>query len=379
MSDTHLDEVQRRGDGRNVDPEVGTLLGEGSLQRVQTLEAPFPVAPGAHEQPSRAGSEQPTPTYYGQPSIKEPVWIWSIPVYFYVGGLAGAASLLGVVADFCGRGRLEGLARRCHQVGTVGDAVSGALLIHDLGRPERFLNMLRVFRPKSPMSLGSWILAGSGTVNGAAVLLAHRHGPLGLVGRGAGVLGGLLGMPLAGYTAVLLCNSSVPLWQQTYRTLPLLFMSSAVASCGAFLELFPQGHMERRVVHAFQLGGTAAALGTACAVRWEASRSAEVVRPLKEGMSGALWKAFLGCTAAGLALSLAPGRARWKMVATSVLTSAGALAMRFAFFHAGKVSARNPQATFRAQRDGLGAAEVGLASRVLRDERPERFPLPVVH
>lgn len=376
MSDTHLDEVQRRGDGRNVDPEAGSLLGEGALQRVRTLDDPHPSVPVVSEQP--AGSEEPTPTYYGLPVVKEPAWVWSIPLYFYVGGLAGSASLLGVAADLCGRGRLEGLARRCHWVGAVGDAVSGVLLIHDLGRPERFLNMLRVFRPKSPMSLGSWILAGSGAANSAAVLLAHQRGPLKHLGRGASFLGGLLGMPLVGYTAVLLCNSSIPIWQQTYRTLPLLFMSSAAASCGAFLEPFSQDSTERRVLRTFRLGGTAATLGAACAVWWEASRSARVARPLKEGVSGALWKTSLVCTAAGLALSLGSERARWKTVAASVLTTAGALAMRFAFFHAGKVSARDPQATFQSQRAGLGAAEVGPASQVPRDSRPERFPLPVV-
>ncbi|HEY0092783.1 MAG TPA: NrfD/PsrC family molybdoenzyme membrane anchor subunit, partial [Archangium sp.] len=304
--------------------------------------------------------------------------IWSIPVYFYVGGLAGAASLLGVAADLGGRGRLEGLVRRCHWVGAVGDAVSGGLLIHDLGRPERFLHMLRVFRPKSPMSMGSWILAGSGAGNAAAVLLAHRRGLLGRLGRAASFAGGTLGVPLAGYTAVLITNTSVPLWQQTYRTLPLLFMSSGVASCGAFLELFPQSRPERRVVRSFTLGGTVAQLVATYAAEREASRSEAVIQPLKHGVPGALRRASKACTMAGLGLSLWPGRQRWKTAAASALTTAGALALRFAIFYAGKASARDPQATFRAQREGLGAAEVGTASQVLRDARPDRFPLPVV-
>ncbi|KFE72204.1 NrfD/PsrC family molybdoenzyme membrane anchor subunit [Hyalangium minutum] len=378
MSDLRLDEAQRRHDGRNVDPELGLLRGEGSQQRVEQIDAPVPSALARGELPVRAGQGEPTPTYYGQPAVKEPVWIWSVPLYLYVGGLAGAASLLGVAAQLCGRGRLDGLAKRCHWVGAVGDAVSGGLLIHDLGRPERFLNMLRVFRPKSPMSMGSWSLAGSGAANSAAVVLSHGRGFLGWAGRAAGVVGGLLGMPLAGYTAVLLCNSAVPLWQHTHRTLPLLFMSSSVASCGAFLELLPLHRHERRVVRVFWLSGTAAALAATVAVERDASRSEPVARPLRTGASGALWKAFKVCTVAGLGLALWPGRQRWKTVAASALTTVGALAMRFAFFHGGKASARDPQATFRSQRDGLGAAEVGPASQVLRDSRPDRFPLPVL-
>jgi formate-dependent nitrite reductase membrane component NrfD len=376
-----LAEAEQRSDGRNVDPALGTLQGEGSRQRVKDIDEPHPAVPVPvvkGKRSTQAGPAEPSPTYYGQPALKPPVWIWSIPLYFYVGGLAGAASLLGVAADVSGRGRLEGLVRRCHWMGAVGDAVSGALLIHDLGRPERFLNMLRVFRPKSPMSMGSWILAASGAGNTAAVLLAHQRGVLGLVGRAASVVGGVLGVPLAGYTAVLITNTSVPLWQHTHRSLPLLFMSSGVASCGALLELFPQRRPEHRVARAYRLGGTVAQLVASFAVEREASRSETVVQPLKRGIPGALWRTFQACSVAGLALSLWPGRQRWKTVAASALTTAGALAVRFSIFYAGKASARDPQATFRGQREGLGAAEVGPASQVLRDSRPERFALPVV-
>lgn len=375
-----LEEAERRRDGRNVDPELGLLQGEGSRQRVKHLDEAFPAIPAptvAEERPSQAVRE-PEPTYYGQPVVKQPVWIWSIPLYFYVGGLAGAASLLGVTADFAGRGRLKGLVRRCHWVGAAGDAVSTGLLIHDLGRPERFLNMLRVFRPRSPMSLGSWILALSGAGNGAAVVLGKLPGLLGRVGRAASVVGGVLGVPLAGYTAVLITNTSVPLWQQSYRTLPLLFMSSGAASCGALLDFLPLNRAERRVVRSFRIGGTVAQLAAAYAVEREVSRSETVVRPLKTGLPGALWRTFQACGVAGLALSLWPGRERWKSVAASALTTVSALALRFSFFYAGKVSARDPRATFRSQREGLGAADVGPASQVLRDSRPERFALPVV-
>ena len=116
MSDTWLDVVQRRKDGRNVDPELGLLRGEGSQQRVEQLDVPVPTTLARGKLAVRGDLAEPTPTYYGQPVLKEPMWIWSIPVYFYVGGLAGAASLLGVAAQLCGRGRFDGLARRCHRV-----------------------------------------------------------------------------------------------------------------------------------------------------------------------------------------------------------------------------------------------------------------------
>lgn len=376
-----LEALESRGDGRNIDPELGELAGEGAHQEVREVEPPVPLRIPT-EPPSRAGPSQEPPSYYGIPVVQEPVWVWSIAAYFYIGGVAGAASMLGLAADVAGRGQLEALARRCHWVGTVGDAIGGALLIHDLGRPERFLNMLRVFRPTSPMSMGSWILAGSGAANGAAVLLSHRRGVLGAVGRVAGAVGGVLGAGLAGYTAVLCSNTAVPIWQHTHRTLPLLFMGSAMGTCGAFLQLLPHRRSERGVLRAVTLGGTVAQLAGSVAVETEASRSPEAARPLKRGLSGALWRTSQVCTVASLALQLWPGRARgkdrWKDRVANVLLTAGGLAMRFAIHEAGKASANDPIATFRSQREGLGAAEVGLPSEVLRVSQPDRFALPVV-
>nr|WP_211194300.1 NrfD/PsrC family molybdoenzyme membrane anchor subunit [Pyxidicoccus fallax] len=374
-----LDRLQRKRDGRNVDPALGVLSGEGSQQRVKDPEGAYP----AHGQqvthlPSRAEPQrEDAPSYYGLPAVKEPVWIWSIPTYLYVGGVAGAASLLGLAADVMGGPRLAKLGRRCLWVGTAGDMISTVLLIHDLGRPERFLNMLRVFRPTSPMSIGSWVLAGSGGLNTLGVLLAHRPGWMGVVGRSAAAGAAVLGMPLAGYTAVLLCNTSVPIWQATHRALPLFFMSSATAAAGSLLSLLPHAPHEARVLRPYRLAGKVAELVTGVAVARDAARVSEVARPLKEGVSGALWKTSRVCSAAGLLLDVLPGRSRWKHVAADVLTTAGALAARFAIFHAGKASARNPQATFQGQRQGLGAAEV-KGNTLAADGKPLKFPLPVL-
>lgn len=345
MKKPRLHSAEPRIDGRNIDPQLGVLQGEGAQQSVSVPESSSPISAPALAAPG---------SYYGQPVLKEPVWIWSIPLYFYVGGVAGASSVLGAAAEIAGGGRLSPLVRGCHLVGTAGDALSGALLVHDLGRPERFLNMLRVFRVRSPMSMGSWILAASGGANAAGLLFARRRGALGAVGRVAGVASGPLGAALAGYTAVLLNNTANPLWQHTNRTLPLLFMSSAVASAGALLQHLPLDARSRRVARSYGMVGAASALAASIAVEREATRSTPVAQPLREGLPGALWTASKVCTATGLVMSLFSRRRTWANAAGSALVTAGALAMRFAIFHAGKASARDPHATFRPQREGLG-------------------------
>src|SRR5438067_8422987 len=109
-------------------------------------------------------------SYYGRPVLKEPVWTWEIPAYFFTGGIGGASSVLSLAAKLFGN---EKLSRTALYIGAVADAISPALLISDLGRPERFHHMLRVFKVTSPMNVGSWILlVNGGASNTAAVLEA---------------------------------------------------------------------------------------------------------------------------------------------------------------------------------------------------------------
>ncbi len=356
-----LEQLERASDGRNVNPAQGVLSGEAAGQRVKNLELAHPVPRLLTTIPARSGPAEAKPSYYGAPAIKSPVWRPTIPLYFFLGGLAGATSTLGAAVELVDGHKLATLSRRCRWIGMLGDMVGGALLIQDLGRPTRFLNMLRVFRPTSPMNLGAWVLAGSGAMNTASLLamLRSRGGMVRKLGTAASLVAGTLGMPLAGYTAVLLSNSAIPTWQGTRRTLPLLFMASGMASASGLLELFPpDSERERKVVRRFGLIGRVAELATGFAVEHEAARSEEIVRPLRQGGSGTLWKVAKVCTSAGLALSLLPGRQRWKQVTASALTLAGAVATRYAIYEAGKVSAKDPHATFVPQRQGLGAAEV---------------------
>ena len=348
------------GDGRNIDPQVGILEGEGSEQAVPKDRA---AQEGAA--PYGVWDRLPTPrpddrdvTYYDRPAIKEPVWIWAVPTYFYVGGTAGAAAVLGAATQIAGGEDLRGLVTRCRRIAALGDMVGTGLLVYDLGRPGRFLNMLRVFRPTSPMSVGSWVLAASTPMTSSSARLANAHGWRRTAGDLAGLGAGLAGMPLAGYTAVLLSNTAVPVWQGTRRSLPVLFVASAMSGAASLLDLMDLGAREERVVRRFGILGRVAEMGAMLAVEREAGQVERVGRSLHEGVSGALWKAAKGLTAASLLASVLPGRTRGKRAASGVLGTVGSLALRFAVFHAGKSSARDPRATFHQQRLGHGAAEV---------------------
>src|SRR5439155_16428891 len=137
-----------------------------------------------------------------------------------------------------------------------GGAVLGTgLLVHDLGRPGRFLNMLRVFRPTSPMSVGSWMLAAYAPLAAGSAVL-----PGGL-GAAAGAGAAAVGLPFSGYTAVLVSNSAVPVWQGTRRSLPALFMASAVAGAASLLDLMSLTPAEQRVVRRYGVIGKLAELG----------------------------------------------------------------------------------------------------------------------
>jgi len=124
-------------------------------------------------------------SYYGKPVLNAPVWkAPDIAGYFFLGGLSGAASVLGACASATGRPALA----KASKVGALVSISLGMVgLVHDLGKPSRFVNMLRVFKPTSPMSVGSWALAGYGPAAGAAALSAvtGRMKGLGAVATGS--------------------------------------------------------------------------------------------------------------------------------------------------------------------------------------------------
>ncbi len=334
--------MKLRDDGRNIDTNQGTLSGEAASQA--TLATKYDVA--LHSQaypyvPSRQSNT--SPSYYDTPMLKQPVWIWTIPTYFYVGGLAGVSGSLGAAAQLFAPESMHSLIVRSRWIATVGGAASAALLISDLGRPSRFLNMLRVFRVTSPMSMGSWILSAFSTCMGAAALFPPLANPMGL-------LGGILGLGLSGYTGVLLSQTAVPVWQESYRTMPVLFLASGSAAAAAFFEFFHLNRAETKAVERFGLMGKIIEILAAQMLEVEAGRVSRVGRPLKSGFSGFLWQSAKVLTVAGIVLSLTPGTSRGKRIASGLIGTAASVLLRFGIFHAGKASTRDPRASFELQR-----------------------------
>jgi len=352
----------------NTTPRPALSFGEAAQMKVREHERAFPVPAGTRSVPpgtttaATAIELAETPTYYGLPMLKEPVWIGAVPLYFWLGGAAGASSTLSLMARIFGGRALDPLARRARLLGAVGDVVGAGLLTYDLGRPSRFYNMLRVFNPRSPMSVGSWVLSGSGAANTGALLLQNRRGFLGALGDLAGGVGGLLGMPLAGYTAVLLSNTAVPVWNLGRRSLPLLFMASGVASAGSLLCLGATSERERAAAERYAIAGKVGELAATAALHLEVRRaSPRAAQPLTRGLSGALLTAATVLTATSLVGSLTSGRSRRRARNAAMLGAVGSLLLRFAVHHAGKQSARDPRASFSSQRRALSGQ--GMTSR----------------
>ena len=281
-------------------------------------------------------------SYYGRPILKAPVWKAYIPIYFFTGGLAGACSTLALAARLAGNRRL---ARSALVASAAGVAVSGPLLVVDLGRPSRFLNMLRVAKPTSPMSVGSWLLAAFAPASiGAAA--SDLTGRLPRLGAAAAAGAGVLGPAIATYTAVLVADTAIPAWHDAQRELPFLFAASSAASAGgmaiAFTPVADAGPARRLAV----LG---AALEVA-AFRAMEHRLGDVAGPYEYGAAGRLAKAAEVCTVGGALLATAARRRRLAAVGAGVALCAGSLLARLAVFRAGFESAADPGATVRPQR-----------------------------
>lgn len=343
-------------DGRDIDPELAELSGEAGGQTAGLTDRHLQkVAQTWEKIPAPLESD---PTYYDRPVLKAPVWSWEVPLYYYTGGAAGACLVLGAAAQLDHSGALNRMIRRCHWAGIIGSSMSGILLIDDLGKPSRFLNMLRVFRPTSPMNMGVWILSGAAPTAITAGIFLRRSGFWRFIGESSGFASGLFGMGLATYTGVLVGNSAIPVWQASRRILPVLFGASAMASAGSLFNLFSDDPRERRITHTFGTVGRIAELTAGIVMEKQASRLPGVGRPLRSGLSGFLWRAATVLTAASLITSLLPKSTRKKRVVAGVLGTAGSLALRYAVHTAGTASARDPRATFHSQRAQSAARQI---------------------
>jgi DMSO reductase anchor subunit len=305
-----------------------------------------------------------TESYYGRPVLKEPVWKHEIPLYFFTGGLGGASAVLSTVARVTGN---ERLARRSIFIGAAADAVSPLLLISDLGRPERFLNMFRVFKVTSPMSVGSWILGLSSAASSGSAFL-NAIGRLPRLGDAARGVAAVSGAPLSVYTATLISDTAIPVWHEAKRELPFLFGSSAAASAGAAAAIaVPPGEARpaRRLAVGSVLVENALMLGME-------KRLGLVGEPYKQGEAGRYNRIAKACTLCGAALLAGPGRrSRLASAASGGLVLAGELALRWSVFKAGFQSARDPKYTVLPQRERAGRpASRGDAARSAPRRRP---------
>jgi formate-dependent nitrite reductase membrane component NrfD len=288
-------------------------------------------------------------SYYGQPVIKEPVWTWEIPVYFFTGGLSGAGCGLAYLAELRGN---KVLARRSWGIALGAGAVSPILLISDLGKPTRFLNMLRVFKVTSPMSVGSWILALVGAA--ATVSAANTLGGFfPRLAKTAKPTAAVAGMPLSTYTATLVSNTSVPVWHEARLSLPFLFAGGAAASAGAAATMAtPAKHAApaRRLA----LLGAAAEL---VATRVMEQQLGELGEPYHEGRAGAFSRiAQLLTGLGGMTLAGFARRNRPAALAGAGALLAGAFLERWAVYKAGFQSASDPKYTVGPQRERVRAA-----------------------
>jgi hypothetical protein len=300
-------------------------------------------------------------SYYGKQVVKPSPWKADIPAYLFSGGLAAGSSLLAAGADVTGRPGL----RRVGRLGAIGAlSFSMAALVHDLGRPARFLNMLRTAKLTSPMSVGTWILTLYGPwagLSAAAEIVdmlppALRVGPLALVSRAgsaAGLAAAVTAPPVAAYTAVLLSDTATPSWHEAYRELPFVFVSSAAAASGG-LGLLAAPKDQSGPARNFAIGG--AVLEALMGRRMEASMGI-AAEPLREGKAGRLVKASRILTIAGAAGSLLSGRSRTMGVLSGAALMAGSACTRFGVFEAGQASARDPKYTVVPQRERLERGE----------------------
>jgi DMSO reductase anchor subunit len=290
-------------------------------------------------------------SYYGLPVVKETVWgVPEVPGYLFLGGLAGASSALAAGAELAGYRELARTAKTT-AAGAIG--LSVVALVKDLGRPERFLNMLRVFKPTSPMSVGSWILSAYAPAAGVAAGCAIT-GLLPAIGRAATVAAAVTGPGIAAYTSALLADTAVPAWHEAHRELPYLFVSSAATAAGGLaLALVPpeQAGPARKLA---LVGAGAEVTAKSLLTR----RLGLVAEPYQSGESGRLMEVAEILTTAGLTAAALGGRNRLVTAAAGVALVASSAFTRFGIFYAGRESARDPRYTIAPQKARAQATEL---------------------
>lgn len=310
-------------------------------------------------------------SYYGRQVLKTPVWEWKVPAYLFAGGLSGGSALLAAGADLTGRPAL----RRAARVGALASIGAGMyFLVADLGRPERFLHMMRVAKPSSPMSVGTWILMAYGPGAGLAAVTELMPGALqrswlgrlvGWAARPAGLAAAATAPGVASYTAVLLSQTAVPAWHEAHPYLPFVFTGSAAASGGGLGMLFAP---VAEAGPARRLAVAGAGLEVA-ASRLLQRRLGLVAEAYTTGKAHRLreWAEYL--TVGGALGTVAAGRSRPVAALCGLALLAGSALQRFGVFEAGVESTRDPKYVVVPQRERLDAGRPARG-----DDRPPQFP-----
>ena len=298
--------------------------------------------------------------YYGVPPIKHAHWTWQIPIYFWIGGLGAGAHMFSTVAQLLGH-RDEALQRASRYTVLVTMILSPILLIWDLGRPERFYNMMRILKLRSPMSVQTWSLLVFGNL--AGLLAARQAAKDGLLGsnvisrlaiqtipdRLLSVLALPVGLNVGSNTGNLLSATSVPLWARNWLFMGPVFLASGLSTALSWLSLvlnLTRSGEEKtlRVLHRAEKATILIEAGLITASlarmgRWSKPLFSREVAPL-----------FVGGTLLGGILApfllLSGKESRGKSRIASVLALAGGLAFRFAMIRGGRMSADDPEAYF---------------------------------
>jgi hypothetical protein len=288
------------------------------------------------------------PGYYGQPVVRPPVWTWEIPVYFFVGGLGGMSAVIALGAMLFHH--LD-VARTAMWVAAISSVLSPILLILDLGRPHLFINMLRVFKPQSAMSMGAWILAGFGMCVLPGLIEMELHtlnvfaGALDeVLGVTAGILifgSAIFGVLLAAYTGVLISATAIPAWFLHRVLVPVHFGTAGLGSAAALLELL--GH---RIAPLNAIGFFAAGVETFLLIWLSLDKHGAADRAIHEHRSG--WLIRIGGVLTGpLPLML---RLFGVIPLAAISFLLGTLVSRFGWIAVGRISGRDPESVFASQK-----------------------------
>lgn len=305
--------------------------------------------------------------YYDYPVVKRPVWTWEVPAYFWLGGLAGGAFLVSSAAELFGTDEDRLVARDGFVVAAAAALPCAPLLIKDLGNPQRFHHMLRIFKPLSPMNLGAWTLAAFTPVTLArAAAEAGRAGllpgPLAAVARLLprplmNAAGSVLGAVLAGYSGVLLGATNIPLWAKS-KLLGGVFMASAASSGVAAVTMAAaRRRAPEKTLHKLSRLGTLATLGELAVLGGFLKQSGRAADPLvKNAFSVPFWAGAVGLgSLVPLVLEQVAGRRTGKftrslLTVSAVCSIAGSFCLRWTIFEAGKESAGDQAASFGLSR-----------------------------